>query len=126
MVLLGSFASIALVLACVGVYSVVAYSAAQRRQEIGVRMALGANRIQVSLLFMRRALAPAFIGLAGGGCAAVTLARLLRSQLYGVSPNNPEIYFVSFLLLLVPVLVATLRPALIAAKANPVDALRAE
>jgi predicted permease len=126
MILLGSFAAIALVLACVGVYGVVAYSVAQRKQEIGIRMALGAKRAQICAVFMRRALASALIGLAAGSAAALLLTRLLRSQLYEVRPNNPEVYVVSIVVLLVPVLIATLRPALIAAHVNPVDALRSE
>jgi predicted permease len=126
MILLGSFAAIALVLACVGVYGVVAYSVAQRRQEIGIRMALGAKRAQICAVFMRRALAAAFAGIGMGSVVALLLTRLLGSQLYEVKPNNPVVYAVSIGLLLIPVLVATLRPALRAAFVNPVDALRAE
>ena len=126
MVLLASFAAIALLLACVGIYGVVSYAVAQRRQEIGVRMALGATRAQIAIFFMRRILASAILGLAGGTVAALMLTRLLRSQLYQVAPNNPEIYFVSILLLLLPVFAATLRPSLLAANLNPVDALRVE
>jgi predicted permease len=121
-----AFSGIALLLACIGIYGVVAYSVAQRTQEIGVRMALGATRGQISLHFMRRALTSATIGLGAGSGCALLLTRLLRSQLYGVEPNNPLIYLIAVLLLLVPVLLATLRPALIAASVNPVEALRAE
>ena len=126
MVLLGSFAGIALLLACVGIYGVVAYSVAQRKQEIGLRMALGATRVQISLLFIRRALVSALIGVTAGGLVSLTLTRLLRSELYGVRPDNPGTYLVSILVLLIPVLAATLRPALFAANVNPVDALRME
>lgn len=61
-----------------------------------------------------------------GSVTAFVLSRLLRSQLYEVSPNDPAIYFLSIVVLLIPVLVATLRPALVAAHVNPVDALRSE
>jgi predicted permease len=126
MALLVAFAGIALVLACVGIYGVVAYSVAQRRQEIGVRMALGATRGQISLLFLRRTIAAALIGLGGGGVATLFLTRLLRSQLYGITPNDPRTFSVAVLLLLVPVLAASLRPALRAASLDPVEALRTE
>ena len=126
MALLVSFAAIALVLACVGIYGVVAYSVAQRRQEIGVRMALGATRRQISMLFLRRTIAAALIGLVGGGMATLMVTRLLRSQLYGVEPNNPMTFLIAIFLLLTPVLVASLRPALQAASVDPVEALRME
>jgi predicted permease len=126
MALLVAFAAIALLLACVGIYGVVAYSVAQRRQEIGVRMALGATRKQISLLFLRRTLTAALIGLACGGVATLMVTRLLRSQLYGVEPNNPMTFLIAILLLLTPVLAASLRPALQAASVDPVEALRAE
>jgi predicted permease len=126
MSVVAAFSVIALLLACVGIYGVVAYSVAQRTQEIGVRMALGATRGQISFYFMGRALVPAVFGLAAGSGCALLLTRLLRNQLYGVSPNDPLIYLGAILLLLVPVLLATLRPALIAASVNPVEALRSE
>ena len=115
MALIAGFALIALLLACVGIYGVVAWSVAQREREIGVRMALGATRSQISMLFLRRAAIATSIGVAAGGVAALLLTRLLRSQLYEVSPTDPRFYIVSSALLLVPVLAATLRPALRAA-----------
>ena len=126
MELLVYFAGIALLLACVGIYGVVAYSVAQRRQEIGVRMALGATRGQISMLFLRRTLTAALVGLVCGGVATLLMTRLLRSQLYGVEPNNPMTFSIAILLLLMPVLAASLRPALQAASVDPVEALRAE
>jgi ABC-type antimicrobial peptide transport system permease subunit len=126
MTLMASFALIALLLACVGTYGVVAWSVAQRVQEIGVRMALGATRGQILRLFVRRTAWAALTGVAGGTCAAIFLTRLLRSQLYGVAPDNPWIYSASILLLLLPLLIATVRPALRGASVNPVDALRNE
>jgi putative ABC transport system permease protein len=126
MALLVSFAAIALLLACVGIYGVVAYSVAQRRQEIGVRMALGATRQQISLLFLKRTLTAALLGVACGGVATLLLTHLLRSQLYGVEPNNPKTFLIAILSLLTPVFVASLRPALQAASVDPVEALRTE
>jgi len=126
MALLVSFAGIALLLACVGIYGVVAYSVAQRRQEIGVRMALGASRQQISIMFLRRTFAAALIGLACGSVATLLLTRLLRSQLYGVEPDNPTTFLIAILLLLTPVFVASLRPSLKAASVDPVEVLRTE
>jgi putative ABC transport system permease protein len=126
MALIAAFALIALLLACVGIYGVVAWSVAQRVQEIGVRMALGATRPQILRLIVSRAASATIVGLAAGTCLALLLTRLLRSQLYGVSPDSPSIYAASILLLLVPALLAALRPALRAASVNPVEALRAE
>ena len=126
MAFLAAFAVIALLLACVGIYGVVAWSVAQRVNEIGVRMALGATRSRILLLFMRRAANATVIGIVAGTCAALLLTRLLRSELYGVAADNPRVYLISILALLVPVLISTLRPALRAASVSPVDALRAE
>ena len=126
MALLVSFAAIALALACVGIYGVVAYSVAQRRQEIGVRMALGASHSQIASLFLKRTLTSALIGLACGGVATLLLTRLLRSQLYGVQPNDPMTFLIATLLLLAPVFAASLRPALKAASVDPMEALRTE
>ncbi|MFZ0632173.1 MAG: FtsX-like permease family protein, partial [Acidobacteriaceae bacterium] len=126
MAVVAAFALIALVLACVGVYGVVAFFVAQRTQEIGVRMALGASRTQIALLFVRRALTTAAVGLAGGTVAALALTRLIASQLYGVRADDPLIYAASVLALLVPVVAATLRPAWKAASVDPVEALRTE
>ncbi|HZZ37770.1 MAG TPA: FtsX-like permease family protein [Acidobacteriaceae bacterium] len=121
-----SFAGIALVLACVGIYGVVSFFVVQRTQEIGVRMALGASRREIGLLFVRRALTTAIVGLAGGTIAALALTRLIASRLYGVKADDPWVYAASVLALLVPVIAATLRPAWKAASVNPVEALRAD
>lgn len=126
MALVASFATIALLLACVGIYGVVSYSVVQRRREIGVRMALGATRRQISALFLRRTMIASGIGLGGGFIATLLLTQLLRSQLYGVEPNDPVIYIIAIFLLLLPVLPASLRPALRAASVDPVEALRTE
>jgi putative ABC transport system permease protein len=121
-----SFAGIALLLACVGIYGVVSHFAAQRTQEIGVRMALGATRGDITRLFVRRVMVPAAIGLATGTVVSLAANRLLRSQLYGVQPDDLRLYLASLLVLLTPLLVAILRPAIRAGKTEPMEALRAE
>lgn len=123
---IAAFAGIALLLACVGIYGVVAYFAAQRTQEIGIRMALGATRNQIARLFIRRAMLPATAGLLAGTGLAAAASRLLRSQLYGVQVSDPRLYVAAVLALLIPVLLATLAPALRAAKMDPMKALRTE
>jgi putative ABC transport system permease protein len=126
MAVVASFAGIALVLACVGIYGVVAFFVAQRTQEIGVRMALGSTRGAIALLFVKRAVVPAGVGLVVGTGVSLGVTQLLRSQLYGVRADDPLVYAVSIAALVVPVVMATLRPALVAASVNPVEALRAE
>jgi predicted permease len=121
-----SFAGIALLLACVGIYGVVSHFAAQRTQEIGVRMALGATRSDITRLFVRRAMVPAAIGLAAGTVVSLAANRLLRSQLYGVQPDDLRLYLASLLVLMAPLLVAILRPAILAGKTEPMEALRTE
>jgi putative ABC transport system permease protein len=126
MALISAFAVLTLLMACVGIYGVVAWTVAQRTREIGVRMALGATRSQISLFFLGRAAKATSIGVIAGTGAALLLAHFLRSQLYGVTPSNPWVYAVSIPFVLFPILAATLQPALHAASINPVDALRAE
>lgn len=121
-----SFAAIALLLACVGIYGVVSYFATQRMQEIGVRMALGATRAQIAGLFIYRVMSWAFGGLLAGTVVSFGVMHLLRSQLYGVQPSDPRVFAASILILLIPVLVAALRPAVRAANMDPMWALRAE
>ena len=126
MLILVSFAAIALLLACVGIYGVVSYFATQRMQEIGVRMALGATRVQIAGLFVYRVMSWALGGLLTGTVVSFGVTQLLRSQLYGVEPNDPRSFAASILILLIPVLVAALRPAMRAANMDPMWALRAE
>ena len=125
-VVVASFAGIALLLACVGIYGIVAYFVTQRIQEIGVRMTFGATRGQIVRLFMRRAAIPTLIGLVAGGSVSFILMHLLRGQLYGVQPDDPIVYLASTVALLAPALIAALRPARRAASIDPMQALRAE
>ena len=120
------FAGIALVLAAVGLYSVLAYAVAQRTGEIGIRMALGAQRSQVIALIMRSGLKLVAIGLVVGLAAAVGASRLIQTLLFDVQPLDPLVYAgVTALFALVAVL-ACLLPSLRASRIDPLVALRAE
>lgn len=124
MALLGVFAAIALVLAAVGIYGVMAYSVTQRTGEIAVRAAVGASAAQVLGLVMRRGLMLGFSGVLAGLVAAVALRRLIAGELYGVSPLDPTVFILVPLLLLSVALVASFVPARRAARMDPVLALR--
>jgi predicted permease len=124
--LLSAFAIAATILACIGIYGVISYSVSQRLIEIGIRMAFGATRKQISYLFIRRALLAALSGVLIGEVTALFVTRLLRAQLYGVPPDHLLTFVASALLLLIPTLVASVVPAIRAASLNPVVALRRE
>jgi putative ABC transport system permease protein len=126
MALLGGFAAVALVLAAVGIYGAVAYSVEQRTGEIGVRMALGAQTMDVLQLVVKQGMAPVFIGLVAGIIAALALGRYLTSQLYEVSPTNPALLAGTAFTLAFVALLACLMPARRATLVNPIQALRAE
>ena len=120
------FGALALVLAAVGLYGVTAYGVEQRTSEIGVRMALGANRTSVLALVLRGAFGQIGIGLALGIPAAIGAGRLISSQLFGVTPWDPLMLSVATLLLLITALIAAVIPARRAASADPMHALRTE
>jgi ABC-type antimicrobial peptide transport system permease subunit len=123
-VLLGVFALVALALAAVGVYGVMAYSVRERTQEIGVRMALGASATSVLRLVLGQALRLVFLGIAVGLMAAGVLTRLLERLLYGVEPLDPWTFGVTALVLFVVATVASYVPARRSMRMAPVDALR--
>ncbi len=124
--LLGFFALTGLAMAVIGLYGVMAYMAVQRTQEIGVRMALGADRGAVLRMMLGEGMRLVFAGGAVGITAALLLARVLRGLLYGVGPHDPESFAAVALLLGVVGLVAMLLPARRAAAVNPMEALRTE
>jgi predicted permease len=120
------FGVLALLLACVGLYGVTAYSVARRTSEIGIRMALGANRSNVLGLVLRGALLQLAVGLAVGIPAALATARLMASQLYGVKSYDPVILSLAVLVLAACSLLAGFVPARRAASIDPMQALRTE
>jgi putative ABC transport system permease protein len=124
--LLSLFAGLALLLAMTGTYGVMSNSVAQRRQEIGIRMALGAESRDVLKLILRQGLALALIGIGIGLLVSLALTRLMKGMLYGVSPNDPLIYAALAALLTIVTLLAALVPARRAAKVDPMVALRSE
>jgi predicted permease len=126
MILLGLFALLALALACIGVYGVLAYAVAQRTREIGVRMALGASSGNVTRMILKRGLKLTSGGLAVGSALAAALSLLLRTLLYGVSPTAPLVYAGTATALIVVALAACIIPAHRAARLDPVVALRDE
>jgi ABC-type antimicrobial peptide transport system permease subunit len=125
-ILLGGFASSALLLAAVGLYGLIAYSAAQRRRELGIRMALGATRRWVLKTFVGEGLVLAAIGLALGAVGAAGVTRLLAGLLYGVTPLDAVTFMGAALVLLGVAATAALIPAAGAARTDPVQALRAD
>jgi ABC-type antimicrobial peptide transport system permease subunit len=124
--LVGFFAATGLLLAVVGLYGVISFLVAQRTQEIGVRMALGADRGDVLRLVMGRSLRLIVGGTVVGLVAALAMSRVLSSLLFGVGSRDPVTYVLVALLLLVVALLATLFPAWSASRVDPMVALRCE
>ena len=124
--LLGSFAALAVILAAIGVHGLLSYNVARRRQEIGIRMALGAGRGAVLGLVLREGLVIITAGLIVGLAGALALTRLLQALLFGVSPTDPLTFVVVAAVLTVVALVATFLPARRAARVDPLPALRTE
>jgi putative ABC transport system permease protein len=126
MALLGAFAGIALLLAIVGIYGAVAYTVEQRTGEIGVRMALGAQAMDVLRLVVAQGMNPVLIGLIIGLAATFAVGRLLTAQLYQISPHNPLLLGATAAVLALAALLACLIPARRAILVNPIEALRTE
>jgi putative ABC transport system permease protein len=120
----GFFGLLALLVACLGVFGVMAFQVSRRTSEIGLRMALGAGRGGIVALVLREALLMVAIGCAVGAGVAVTLTGLTRKMLFGVTPNDPMVFLVAAVLLAVAALVAAWLPARRAARIDPLTALR--
>jgi len=123
---LGVFGAVALLLATLGLYAVISYSVAQRRREVGIRMALGAGRHHVLAMVVGQGMRLAAIGMALGVTGAAVLMRLVRSLLYGISPGDPATFAGVVLLLGGGALLACTVPAIRATRVDPAVALRYE
>jgi len=126
MLLLGIFASVALVLAAIGIYGVMAYLVNQGTREIGIRMALGASKRNILSLVVRQGITLALSGVAIGMAASFLLTRLIRSLLFGVQATDPVTYAGISLLLAVVALLACYIPAQRAARIDPMVSLRCD
>jgi ABC-type antimicrobial peptide transport system permease subunit len=126
LVMLGIAGIIALLLGVVGLYGVIAFSASQRKREIGIRIALGAQRKTVTTMFVRQGLVLASCGVGCGLVLAFATTRLLRSLLFHVSPIDPLTYVFACAVLCGAAILASYIPSRRTATVNPVDALRAE
>jgi putative ABC transport system permease protein len=126
MALLGGFAALALILAGLGIYSVLAYTVAQRTREIGVRVALGAQRNDVLRLVVGNGLRLTLVGIAAGSAAALGLTRLMTDLLYAVRPGDPLTFVAGAIILAATALLACYLPARRAARIDPMMALRHE
>ena len=121
-----AFAGLSLLLAAVGLYGVLSYLVTQRTAEIGIRVALGAQRGEVLRLMLVDGLRPAAIGLVIGLAGGVSAAKLIRNLLYGVKALDASVYLAVSVVLALTAGVACLQPAWRASRLNPMDALRAE
>jgi putative ABC transport system permease protein len=124
--LLGAFAVVALILAAIGIYGVIAYSVTQRTQEIGIRMALGARPMKIMGMVVRQSLILTMLGVVVGLAGAYALTRIMASLLYGVSATDLPTFVVPPLVLGAIALVASYFPARRAARVDPTVALRSE
>jgi len=126
MILLGAFAVLALVLSCIGIYGVISYLVGQRTHEIGIRVALGAQRGDVMRLVLGQGAKLALIGVAIGIAAALGLTRLMANQLFGVTAHDPLTFVAVAILLTLVALLACYLPARRAVRVDPMIALRYE
>ncbi|HSB52796.1 MAG TPA: ABC transporter permease [Gemmatimonadales bacterium] len=124
--LVGGFAGVALLLAAVGLYGVLAFTVTSRRREFGVRLALGADRRSVLLLVLRQGLGWAVLGFLVGLVGAVAGGQVMRGRLYGITPTDGYTYLMVTLGLLSVAVIACLLPAARATRVDPVESLRAE
>jgi ABC-type antimicrobial peptide transport system permease subunit len=126
MFLLLTFAGVALFLAVIGIYGVLAYAVVQRTREMGIRMALGSSTREIFLLVLRHGARVTGIGLLVGGLGAVVMGRLIQSLLFGVQPLDPGVIAAVALVLGAVAIAASVLPALQAARVDPLRALAGE
>jgi predicted permease len=124
--LTSGFGMLALVLACIGIYGIMAYTVARRTNEIGIRLALGAQTGQVMRMILSEAVTLAVIGVVAGAGITLLLTRSLQSLLFGLRPDDPLTLISAGLLLIAVALLASFIPARAAARVNPIQALRHE
>jgi len=122
--LVGGFAGLAVLLASIGIYGLLAYIVGQRSREIGIRMALGARRDDILRMFLRKGVALAGVGIVAGLVFSAVTASMMASLLYGVRPHDPAVFLIVPLLLLAVAALASYLPARRATKVNPMIALR--
>jgi ABC-type antimicrobial peptide transport system permease subunit len=125
-ILLGAFATSAMLLAAIGLYGLIAYAAVRRRKEVGIRMALGATASRVMQSFVSEGVTLAAIGLLLGLAGAAAVTRLLSSRLFGVTPLDITTFAVASVALVAVAVCASLIPASSAARTDPVQALRGD
>jgi ABC-type antimicrobial peptide transport system permease subunit len=126
LVMLGIAGGMALVLGIIGVYGVISYAVSQRRREIGIRLALGAQQRELKKMFVYSGLTLAGGGIGIGLVAAIALTRLMKSLLFGISPLDPATYVAVPVFLAIAAVLASYLPARRAAAVDPVEALKAE
>ena len=126
LMLVNAFAGSALILACLGIYGVMAYTIGQRQREMGIRMALGASQPNVIALVLRDGLHLALVGITGGVVAAAGGAHLIESFLFGVGAHDALVYITVVAVLAVLAVMSCWFPARRAAHVNPINALRAD
>jgi putative ABC transport system permease protein len=124
LLLVGAFAGLALVLAVIGIYGVLSFSVAQRRQEFGIRMAMGADREAILAVVLRHGFLLALIGVSLGAGAGLFLAKLMAGMLYKTAGRDPVTFIAAPVLLLAVATLASYLPARRATRVNPIDALR--
>jgi predicted permease len=122
--LVGGFAGLALLLASIGIYGLLAYMVGQRSREIGIRMALGAQRGDILRMFLRKGVALAALGIVAGLLVSASTASMMASLLYGVRPRDPAVFLIVPLLLFAIAVLASYLPARRATKVDPMIALR--
>jgi ABC-type antimicrobial peptide transport system permease subunit len=122
--MVGGFAGLAVLLASIGIYGLLAYMVGQRSREIGIRMALGARRGNILRMFLRKGVVLAGVGIVAGVVVSASTASLMAGLLYGVRSHDPAVFLIVPLLLIAVAALASYLPARRATKVNPMIALR--